>query len=110
MTRSWYLETALDLGSLRVDWIATGWGCRKVSVSGGVLYHALFSEHARPPPMVPRSAASVRTARSGTWPGARAGLLTLLALTAGCGSSPGRPTPSPSPSASAVQPGGPVAG
>jgi hypothetical protein len=60
--------------------------------------------------MVPRGAASVRTARSWIPTRASASLAALGALAIGCGSSPGRPTPSPSPTASAVQPGGPVAG
>jgi hypothetical protein len=80
-----------------------------LGLSGGVLYHALFSEHARPPSISSRGVPSVRIARSLPRWVTRAGTLAIVGLMAGCGSNPGTPTPSPSPSPSA-QAGGDVAG
>src|SRR5262249_42527020 len=75
----------------------------------GVLYHALFSEHARPLPLLLRGPSGVTRERSWRRPALPPAIVALVLLSA-CGSSPGTPTPSPSPSASAPQLGGPVTG
>jgi hypothetical protein len=78
-------------------------------LSGGPLYHAVFSGHARPPSLFRRPLASVKTASPPASAASRLGVLALFVLAAGCGSNPIGPMPSPSPSPTA-QPGGAIAG
>jgi hypothetical protein len=89
--------------------MATGRRSGKVFLSGRVLYHALFSRHARPLPFLQRGPSGVRRERSWRRPARPAATVALVWLAA-CGSNPGTPTPSPSPSPSGVQLGGPVTG